>query len=143
MSKKLKKDKNYWSRTHSKDYTLSAPPCHIYSTFQPGGFSRLYHRCEEVKMKRSHSWVYTKFEIEKIYKKKDPKKIQEDVPPIKTYIEEGILKVEIGEYEKETMKKTPMLSSTIEAGMIRVEIGTKDNKKIVYIDFKGYSNIII
>ncbi len=143
MSKKLKKDKNYWWRTDLPDYTLSAPPCPIYSVFQPGGFFRLYHRCEEVKMKRSHSWVYTKLEIEKIYQKKDPKKIQEDLPPIKTYIEEGILKVEIGEYEKESMKETPILSSSTEEGMIRVEIGSNDNKKIVYIDFKGYTNIII
>ncbi len=75
--------------------------------------------------------------------KKEPKKIQEDIPLIKTYLEEGILKVEIGEYEKETMRKTPMLSSTIEEGMIRVEIGSNDNKKIVYIDFKGYTNFII
>ncbi len=142
MAKKLKKYKNYWWRTDLPDYTLSAPPCHNYSVFQPGGFSRLFHRCEEATMKRSHSWVYTLFEIEEIYMKKEPKKIQEDIPTVKTYLEEGILKVEIGEYEKESMKETPILSSSTEEGMIKVEIGYSNNKKIVYIDFKGYMNII-
>lgn len=142
MSRKLKKVKKSRMKKLSPNYTLRAPPCDKYSTFQPGGFSKLYHHCEEARMKRSYHWVYSAFEAESAYKKVEPKKIQEDLLRIKSYIKEGMLRVEIGEYNKEQIEEVPIITPTIEEGMLKVEFGEKNNKKVIYIDFKGYWSTI-
>ena len=142
MTVKLKKSIKNGFRNFSPNDTFSAPPYNKYSTFQPGGYCRMYHRVEAEKMKRSHDWVKTIPIAEKVYKKINHKVIQEFIPPVKTYIKEGILNVEIGEHDNELLEEVPIISPTIEKGIVKFELGDDDNKKVVYIDFKGYCSIV-
>jgi hypothetical protein len=89
LNKRLKKVKKSRMRGLSPNYTLRAPPYDIYSPFQPVGFSKLYHNCEEARMKRSYEWVYSALKAEE-EKKKLYNKIQEEIR-----IEDGILIIKI------------------------------------------------
>lgn len=95
MSRKLKKVKKSRMKKLSPNCTLRAPSCDKYSTFQPGGFSKLYHHCEEARMKRSYHWVYSAFKAEEVNKKLLNNKIQEEILPVETCIEDGILIIKI------------------------------------------------
>ncbi len=101
----------------------------------------MYHRVEAEKMKRSHEWVRSLAKAERVYSKTKSKNIQEEIPPIKTYIKEGVLNVEIGECNKDLSEEFPMISQIIEKGMLKVELGDDENKKVVYIDLKGYWSV--
>ena len=104
MSRRLNKVKKSIIKNLSADYTLRAPPCDKYSVFQPGDYARLYHHCEEAKMKRSYQWVYSDFKAEELNKKLMNKKTQEEILPVKTCIEKRILPVEIGvDYNKKIL----------------------------------------
>jgi len=142
MNKKLKKSKKKKRKFISPNYTLSAPHYDIYGAFQPWGYVNLYHHCEAEKMKRSYDWIQSAFEAEKAYSELKSKKIEENFPLIKTYIKEGILKVKIGEYDEEQVEEVPIISPMIEEGMLKVEFGDEHNKKVVYIDLKGYWSIV-
>ena len=105
MTIKLRSKKGNRVRSLSTNYTFRAPPCTIYSAFQPGGYYRMYHRVEAEKMKRSHYWVQSMFIVENSYKKRELKEIQEDSEPLKTYIIEGISKVKIEGYDPELIEE--------------------------------------
>jgi anti-sigma28 factor (negative regulator of flagellin synthesis) len=138
MPLRLKRSNKDRFRNISPDYTFKAPPYDIYSAIRPGGYFRMYHRVEAEKMKRSHEWVRSIAKAERVYSKAKSKNIQEKVPPIKTYIKEGVLNVEIGECNKELSEDIPIISQIIEKGMLKVELGDDENKKVVHIDLKGY-----
>ena len=114
MAIKLKSKKGNRVRSLSTNYTFRAPPCTIYSAFQPGGYYRMYHRVEAEKMKRSHYWVQSMFIAENTYKKRELKEIQEDSEPLKTYTIEGISKVENEEFDEELIEEIPDIISIIE-----------------------------
>ena len=109
MTIKLRSKKGNRVRSLSTNYTFRAPPYNIYSAFQPGGYSRMYHRVEAEKMKRSHYWVQSMFIAENTHKKRELKEIQEDSEPLKTYIIEGISKVKIEECDEESIEEIPEL----------------------------------
>jgi len=140
MTAKLKKSRKKGFRNFSPDYSFSAPPYNKYSAFQPGAYYRMYHRIEAEKIKRSHYWVRMLPIAEN--KKIHNKMVQEYIPPVKTYIKEGILNVEIGEHDNELLEEFPIISPSIEEGIVKVELGDDDNKKVVYIDLKGYWSIV-
>ena len=68
--------------------------------------------------------------------------IQEELPSVKASIKEGILKVEIGDHREEIIEIIPKITPKIEKGMVRVEIGEDNNKKVIFIDFRGYLSIV-
>jgi hypothetical protein len=68
--------------------------------------------------------------------------VQEYIPPVKTYIKEGILNVEIGEHDNELIEEFPIIRPSIEEGVVKIELGDKDNRKVVYIDLIGYWSIV-
>ena len=142
MNVKLKKSGKNRFRNFSPNYSFSAPPYNKYSAFQPGGYCRMYHRVEAEKMKRSYDWLRSMPIAKKVNKKIDNKMIQEYIPPIKTYIKNGILKIEIGEHSNELSKKFPIIRPSIEEGIIKVELEEDDNKKVVHIDLKGYWSLV-
>ncbi len=142
MAVKLKKSRKKGFRNFSPDYSFSAPPYNKYSAFQPGAYYRMYHRIEAEKMKRSHDWVKAIPIAEEVNSKINQEVIQEFIPPVKTYIKEGILNVEIGEYDNELLEEFPIIHPSIEECVVKVELGDDDNKKVVYIDFKGYWSIV-
>jgi hypothetical protein len=142
MAVKLKKSKKKGFRNFSPDYSFSAPPYNKYSAFQPGAYYRMYHRIEAEKMKRSHDWVRVLPIAEKVFKKIHNKMVQEYIPPVKTYIKEGILNVEIGEHDNELIEEFPIIRPSIEEGVVKIELGDKDNRKVVYIDLIGYWSIV-
>jgi len=142
MAAKLKKSRKNRFRNLSPDYSFSAPPSNKYSVFKPGGYYRMYHRVEAEKMKRSHYWVRMLPIAERVFKKIHNKMVQEYIPPVKTYIKEGILNVEIGEHDNELIEEFPIIRPSIEEGVVKVELGNEDNRKVVYIDLKGYWNIV-
>lgn len=109
MKIKLKSNKRNRVRSNSANYTFRAPPCNKFSIFQPGGFYRMYHRVEAEKMKRSHYWVRLMVTAEKTYKKREFREFQEESEPLKTYVKEGISKVEIKEFDEELIKEIPDL----------------------------------
>ena len=129
MHIKLKSKKGNRVRSLSTNYTFSAPPCNKYSTFQPGGYYKMYHRVEAEKMKRSHYWVQSMFEAENICEKRELKEIQEKSQQLTTTIKEGISKIEIEEYDKELIEEIPDIISIIEEWMFKVKIGV-DHKQI-------------
>jgi hypothetical protein len=114
MNIELKSNKRNRVRSLSANETFRAPPFNKFSIFQPGGFYRMYHRAEAEKMKRSHYWVQLTFKAEIIYKKEELKEAQEELESLKTYVIEGISKVEIEEYDEETMEEIPDVISIIE-----------------------------
>jgi len=142
MIVKLKKSIKNGFRNFSPNDSFSAPPCNKYSMFQPGGYCRMYHNVEAEKMKRSHDWVKLIPIAEKVNNKSNQKVIQEFIPPVKTYIKEGILNVEIGEHDNKSLEELPLINPTIEEGIVKIELGDDDNRKIVLIDFKGYWSIV-
>ncbi|MFX1324862.1 MAG: hypothetical protein ACFE8N_07890 [Promethearchaeota archaeon] len=127
----------------SPSYTFRAPPSNKYSVFQPGGYCKMYHHVEAEKMKRSHNWQLAGWKDEKETPKSPLfKRNQKKLPSIKSTIKDGILKLEIGDYEEPIIEVIPKITPKIEQGVLKVEIGENDQKKLVYIDLRGYLNII-
>ncbi|MHA1991991.1 MAG: hypothetical protein ACW98A_13555 [Candidatus Hodarchaeales archaeon] len=110
----LKSKKGNRVRSLSENYTFLAPPNNRYSTFQPGGYYRMYHRVQAEKMKRSHYWLQLTYNAEKIFKNREFKEIQERLQPIKTNIKEGISKVEKKQFNKEPIEEISEIISIIE-----------------------------
>ncbi len=135
----LKKFKKNKFSNFSPNYNFSAPPYNMLSTFQPGAYYRMYHRVQAEKMKRSYEWVKLMSRTEQTYSLVDIIKIiQEGMPRVKTYIKDGVLNVIIGEYNEEILEEFPLISQIIEEGTLKVELGDDRNTKIVNIDVKGY-----
>lgn len=143
MNRKLRKINNYRARNLSPSYTFQAPPSNKYSVFHPEGYFKMYHRVEAEKMKRSYNWQLVALEEEKMITK-SPKynMIQEKLPVIESSIKEGILKVKIGKYEEPIIEIIPKMTPKIEDGVLKIEIGKNGQKKLIYIDLRGYLNII-
>ena len=110
----------------------------MYGAFQAWDYSTIYHNNVEAIMKSSYWWVQSAFEKYRISKRQEKKDFQAFLPPIKTYMKNGILKVEIGDLYEEPINELTTIIPTIEKGRVKVEIGNEQNKKVVYIDFKGY-----
>ncbi|MHA2392497.1 MAG: hypothetical protein ACXAEX_11190 [Promethearchaeota archaeon] len=142
MNRKLKKINKERVRNLSPSYAFHAPPYNKYSAYQPGGYFKMYHRVEAEKMKRSHNWQLVEFEEDRASEKMLFMNNQEELPSVKTSIKEGILKVEIGDHREEIIEIIPKITPKIEKGMLRVEIGEDNNKKVIFIDFRGYLSIV-
>ena len=134
MVLKIKSKKGNRVRSLSENYTFRAPPNNRYSVFQPGGYYRMYHRVEAEKMKRSHYCVHLTFNAEEISKNREFKEIQEKSQPLTPTIKEGISKVEIEEYDKESTEEIPDIISIIEKWMFKVKIG---------VDHKHINNLVL
>jgi len=137
MNKKIRKFKKNWVRDLSPNFTFNVPPYDMYSAFQTCCYSIIYHNNVKATMKNSYCWIQSAFERNKISKKEEPKDILVFLPPIKTFMKNGILRVEIGVLYEEPIEELTTITPTIEKGMLRVEIGNEQNKKVVCIDFKG------
>ncbi|MHA1912840.1 MAG: hypothetical protein ACW986_08245 [Promethearchaeota archaeon] len=142
MNVKLNIGKGKRARGMTPNFTLTAPPHDKYSAFQPGAYSSMYHRCEAEKMKRSYNWLLSEFEeVDQNIKKKSPSKTIENLPPIKTSIEEGVLKVQVGEYRENLLNEVLKINPIIEEGLLKVELGENDKKKVILIDVRGYAEV--
>ena len=111
MSIQLRSKKRNRGRTFSPNYDFRAPPYDSYGAFRPEGYCKLFHRVEAEKMKRSHYWAQYVSNAEIFYKIKE---FQEDTQLLKTYIEEGISKIEIEKCDEEIIEKIPDTISIIE-----------------------------
>lgn len=109
MAIKLKGKKGNRVRSLSTNYTFRAPPCNRYSTFQPGGYYKMYHRVEAEKMKRSHYWVQLSLSAEIINNQGELKEIQEELVTLL-----GISEVEIEEHGEDLTEEIPEIISLIE-----------------------------
>ncbi|MHA2036664.1 MAG: hypothetical protein ACW98X_09545 [Promethearchaeota archaeon] len=116
MPKNLKKYKRSSMKNLSPNYTFSAPPWDVYGAFQPGAYYRMYHRIEAEKMKRSYDWLRFTSITERDYIDIINRMIQDNILPVNTYMEEGILNVENRELD--------------------YKLGDDANTKIVYFDLE-------
>ena len=128
----LKLEKNRLrSNTLANQYPpLKAPPYNIYGSFQPGAFSRLYHQCEVARMKNSHYWLKTLSEVINDLKLSVANKIQKKFPAVQN----GILDGETRTHENLIAKCESKIIQKVENGILKIEIGEEDNQEIVYMD---------
>ncbi len=133
MHIKILKLKEYRSRSGAlidQHPPLKAPPYNRYGSFQPGAFSRLYHQCEPARMKNSHYWLKTLSEAKNDSKLSVANKIQKEFPAVQN----GILNGEIRAHENLIAKCESKIIQKVENGILKVEIGEEDNQEVVYID---------
>jgi recombinational DNA repair protein RecR len=94
MSRFINKFKKRRRRALSPNHTLRAPPYDRYSAFQPAGYAKLYHNCEEAKMKKNYQWIYSDLRDEQLKKELKNNEIQEVILLIKKNLENAILSIQ-------------------------------------------------
>ena len=133
MHIKILKLKEYRSRSGAlinQHPPLKAPPYNRYGSFQPGAFSRLYHQCEAARMKNSHYWLKTLSEAKNDSNLSVANKIQNKLPVVKN----GILNGEIRAHENLIVKCESKIIQKLYTGILKVEIGEYDKQEVVYIE---------
>ncbi|MHA2009111.1 MAG: hypothetical protein ACXABO_16745 [Promethearchaeota archaeon] len=82
MNKSINRSKKGKVRGLNQNFNFSAPPYDMFSAYQPGGYSRMYHRVEAERMKRSYNWVYSEYEANKSINIMDTIEIEIEIPPM-------------------------------------------------------------